>query len=138
MSKEFLVSLISTLIGFTLAQGYEDIGTKVKYVIDIVLTVFVFCLVIGVSAASYLGLKVNFDTLKRQPTLVLWKIVKSLIVIALVITIGAILRYEYDLNERTVTMGGAAILLGGLGAIWKSQKTTRRVDDSAKQNKQKQ
>jgi len=136
MSKKFwAVSIISTVIGFTLGLTYE--GTKAGDIGWTIGGIGGLCIGIG-SVIDYLGLKVNFDALKRQPTLILLKVIKSLIVIGVALAVGVILTSEYDLNERTVTMGCAAIVLGGLGAIWKTRKKAQCGDDSEKQNKKEQ
>jgi len=136
MSKKFwAVSIISTAIGFTLGLAYE--GTKAGDIGWMIGGIGGLCIGIG-SLINYLGLKVKFDTLKREPVLILLKVIKSLIVIGVAIGVVVVAVYQYGLNERTGSMIGAAIVLGGLGAIWKPQKTTRCGDDSAKQNKQEQ
>ena len=120
MSKKlWAIIVIWTTIGFTLGLAFENTTMgKIGWLIG---GIGGLCIGIGAMAEN-LGLKINFDTLKRQPILILFKVIKSLIVVGVVIGLVAIVEYYYGLNERTGTMGGAVIMLTGLGAIWKPQK----------------
>jgi len=59
---------------------------------------------------------------------VVMKVIKSVTLFGAVTAIGTI-GVMLGMNERGLTMGGAAILLIGLRAIWKRQKTKRCESD---------
>jgi len=128
-NKYWTVSITLTVVGYFFAFKYD--GTNIGDIGLCAGGIGGLLIAIG-GVMDYLGLKFNFETIKRQPTMILFKVIGTVVFICFAIGFVCLLDYLYDLNKRTGSMIGGAIILIGVAAIWKPQKETKH-DDNVKQ-----
>lgn len=132
MSKKlWLVSITLAAVGGLLGVSFE--GTSGGEIGWFISCIGILGIIVG-SIAYNLALKFDISQISEKPKEILQKVIKSLIVVAIVIVCGVIL-YDH-VNERIFSMVGGGIILVSLGAIWKPKKTSESGQDNKPKDEQ--